>query len=203
MSNSHYFSSKPSSKDERALIKTVLRGKRVEFFTSQGIFSAKRVDNGTRVLVENMMIPERGDFLDIGCGIGVIGIIAALESPDLRVHLSDVNSRAVKLTRLNVQRHGLVNCSVYEGDLYTPLDNRMFDVIVSNPPVSAGMHKVVLPMVSGAFDHLVDGGVLQMVIQTNKGGNMLAGFFDDVFGSHEVIARKSGYRVFSSVRRSS
>ena len=201
VSNSHYFSSKPSSKDERALIETFLRGKRVGFFTSHGVFSAKRVDTGTRVLVENMLIPERGDFLDIGCGIGVIGIMAALESPSLSVHLSDVNPRAAKLTQLNIQRHGLKNCSAYEGDLYSPLGDRVFDVIVSNPPVSAGMHKVVYPMVSGAFERLVEGGVLQMVIQSNKGGNMLAGFFDDVFGSHEVTARKSGYRVYSSVKR--
>ena len=201
MSGNHYFSSKPSSRDERALIQSVLRRRRVSFFTSHGVFSAKRIDNGTRVLVENMSIPERGRFLDMGCGIGVIGIMAALEAPKLSVYLCDVNPRAVKLTKLNIKRHELKNCSVYEGHLYEPLGDMVFDVIVSNPPVSAGMHKIVYPMVSGAFDRLVEGGVLQMVIQSNKGGKMLAGFFDDVFGSHEVIARKSGYRVFSSVKR--
>ena len=200
MNNSHYFSSKTSSKDDRALIRTVLRGKRVGFLTSRGVFSSKRVDNGTRVLVENMLIPETGRFLDIGCGIGVVGIMAALEAPELDVYLSDVNPRAVKLSRLNVQRHGLDNCSVFEGDLYESLGGMVFDVIVSNPPVSAGMYKVVYPMVSGAYERLVEGGVLQMVIQSNKGGNLLAGFFDDVFGSHEVVARRSGYRVFSSVK---
>lgn len=200
VTNSHYFSSKPTSKDERAIIETVLRGKHISFISSHGVFSAKRVDNGTRVLVENMRIPEAGDFLDIGCGIGVIGVMAALESPGLRVHLSDVNQRAAKLTRLNIQRHGLENCSVYEGNLYEPLGDKVFDVIVSNPPVSAGMHKVVQPMVGGAFTRLVEGGVLQMVIQSNKGGRMLAGFFDEVFGSHEVVTRKSGYRVLSGIK---
>ena len=201
MTSSHYFSSKPSSKDERAIIETVLRGRRVSFYTSRGVFSAKRVDNGTRVLVENMVIPEQGEFLDLGCGVGIVGIMAALESPALIVHLSDINPRAVMLTRLNVQRHGLENCRVYEGSLYEPLGNKVFDVIASNPPVSAGMHNVVYPMVSGAFDHLNDGGVLQMVIQSNKGGKMLAGFFNEVFGGHEVLAKKSGYRVFSAVKR--
>ena len=89
---------------------------------------------------------------------------------------------------------------VYEGSLYEPMGYRLFDVIASNPPVSAGMHNVVYPMVSGAFDRLNDGGVLQMVIQSNKGGKMLAGFFDDVFGGHEVLARKSGYRVLLAVK---
>jgi 16S rRNA (guanine1207-N2)-methyltransferase len=201
VTGSHYFSSKPSSKEERGKIETVLRGRNISLITSTGVFSAKRVDNGTRVLVENMVIPVEGDFLDLGCGIGVVGIMAAIENPDLIVHLSDVNPRAVKLTRLNVKRLGLENCRVYEGSLYEPLEELLFDIIVSNPPVSAGMHKVVYSMVSGAYDWLVEGGLLQMVIQSNKGGRMLAGFFDEVFGAHEVSAIKSGYRVLTSVKR--
>jgi 16S rRNA (guanine1207-N2)-methyltransferase len=201
VSRNHYFSSKPSSKDKRAIIDTILRGNRYRLLISQGVFSSKRIDNGTRILVENMIIPTEGDFLDIGCGIGVIGLVAAIESPKLKIHLSDVNPRAVNLTRLNVERLSLKNCSVYEGNLYEPLQDMVFDAIVSNPPVSAGMHNVVYPMVSGAYERLVDGGLLQMVIQTNKGGKMLAGFLDEVFGSHMVLARKSGYRVLSSVKR--
>jgi 16S rRNA (guanine1207-N2)-methyltransferase len=200
MSSSHYFSKKPSSRDERGKIETVLRGRNYSFITSTGVFSAKRVDNGTRVLVENMLVPEKGEFLDLGCGIGIIGIVAASMEPKLRVHLTDVNSRAVQLTRLNIQRLGLDNCSVYEGYLYEALGEKKFDVIVSNPPVSAGMHKVVQPMISGAFERLNPGGVIQMVIQSNKGGKMLAGFFDETFGDHEIVVKKSGYRVLSSCK---
>ena len=200
MPNSHYFSKKPSSKDERGKIETVLRGRKYSFITSTGVFSAKRVDNGTRILVENMSIPEEGEFLDLGCGIGIIGIVAATTSPSLHVSLSDVNSRAVQLTRLNIQRARLSNCSVYEGNLYEALDDHKFDAIISNPPISAGMHKVVQPMVEGAFERLNFGGVLQMVIQSNKGGKMLAGYFDDVFSEHEIVVRKSGYRVLSSCK---
>ena len=198
MTGSHYFSSKPSSKDERGKIETTLRGRKYDFITSHGVFSAKRVDNGTRILVENMLIPEKGAFLDLGCGIGVIGIVAASENPELDVHFSDVNPRAVKLTRLNIQRQGLSNCTVHEGNIFEPLDDLLFETIVSNPPVSAGMHKIVYPMVQGAYEHLVYRGSLQMVIQSNKGGNMLAGFFDEVFGSHEVLARESGYRILTA-----
>jgi len=200
MSNSHYFSKKPSSKDERGKIVTMLRGRKYSFITSRGVFSAKRVDTGTRVLVENMHIPEDGDFLDLGCGLGIIGIVAASVEPELSVHLTDVNTRAVKLTRLNVQRAELSNCNVYEGYLYEALGDQKFDAIISNPPVSAGMHKVVHPMISGAYERLNPDGILQMVIQSNKGGKMLAGFFDDVFGKHQVVAKKSGYRVLSSCK---
>jgi 16S rRNA (guanine1207-N2)-methyltransferase len=147
-----------------------------------------------------MHIPSRGDFLDLGCGIGIIGIVAASTESNLRVHLTDVNERAVQLTKLNIQRAELSNCNVYEGYLYEALGDQKFDAIISNPPISAGMHKVVHPMVSGAYERLNIGGVLQMVIQSNKGGKMLAGFFDEVFGEHEVVAKKSGYRVLSSCK---
>lgn len=197
---SHYYSSKQSSKDERGRIETVLRGKRYNFITSRGVFSKKHVDLGTRILVENMVIPNIGHFLDLGCGIGIIGIVAASENPALDVHLSDVNSRAVKLTHLNINRLGLKNCRVYEGDLYTPLDEQRFHTIVSNPPVSAGMHKVVYPIITGAFDRLIEGGVIQLVIQSRKGGKMLADFLDKIFGTHSVLAKKSGYRVLISYK---
>lgn len=201
VSSNHYFSSKPSSKDERALIETILRGKHYSLFTSQGVFSAKRIDIGTRLLVENMIVPEEGDFLDLGCGIGIIGIVAAKESPGLKVHLTDINPRAVNLTRLNIERHALKNCFVYHGNLYQPLGMKVFNVIISNPPISAGMHKVVFPMILGAYDRLVDGGILQLVIQTNKGGKMLADYLNKVFSNHAVTKRKSGYRILTSTKK--
>lgn len=201
MNSNHYFSSKPTSKDERVKIEAVLRGRKHSFITSHGVFSAKRVDKGTKVLIDNMKIPEKGSFLDLGCGIGVIGIVAATESPELDVAMSDINPRAVSLTRTNIQLNKLINCTVYEGSLYEPVNELMFDCITTNPPISAGMHKVVYPMVSGAYNHLRTGGILQMVIQSNKGGKMLAGYLDTVFGAHEVLAIKSGYRVLCSGKK--
>lgn len=143
MPKSHYFSKRPSSKDERGKIVTILRGRKHSFITSRGVFSAKRVDTGTRVLVENMHIPEKGDFLDLGCGIGIIGIVAASTAPMLRVHLTDVNTRAVKLTKLNVQRAELPNCKIYEGYLYEALDDQKFDAIISNPRCRVGRLRVL------------------------------------------------------------
>jgi 16S rRNA (guanine1207-N2)-methyltransferase len=200
VTNSHYFSSKPSSKEEWGIIETILRGRKISIITSTGVFSAKHLDNGTRLLIEKMAIPTKGDFLDLGCGVGIIGIMAAIEKPELLVHLSDVNPRAVKLTTLNVKRLGLKNCCIYEGSIYEPFGEMKFDIIVSNPPISAGMRNIVFPMVSGAYDRLFDGGTLQMVVQSNKGGRMLAKFFDEVFGEHKVSAIKSGYRVLTALK---
>jgi 16S rRNA (guanine1207-N2)-methyltransferase len=148
-----------------------------------------------------MVIPKSGNFLDLGCGIGIIGIVAASLYSELNVHLSDINSRAVELTQLNIMRHKLKNCKVYEGDLYTPLKELKFNTIVTNPPVSAGMHKVVFPIISGGYERLIEGGMIQVVIQSNKGGKMLAGFLDKTFGNHSILAKKSGYRILISSKK--
>ncbi len=195
MSGSHYFSAKPTSAVKRGLIKTVLRRRQYSFFTSSGVFSAKRIDNGTRILVENMVLPDEGRVLDMGCGIGVIGIVASHENPSLEVHLSDVNERAVNLTRDNIRKNKAKNCHTHLGYLYEPIEDLTFNAIISNPPISAGMRKVVFPLVKGAYERLEEGGTLQLVIQSNKGGKMLAKVLDEAFGEHSVLTRKSGYRV--------
>jgi len=186
---------------EKGIIEAILRGRRYRFLTATGVFSHKRIDNGTRLLVESMWVPGGGCFLDMGCGIGVIGIVAAVVEPGLMVTMTDVNSRATALAGVNVRRMGLGNVEVLTGDLYEPVGDRIFSTIVSNPPISAGMRKVVEPLVSGAVDHLEEGGLLQLVVQSNTGGRTLAGFLDTYFGGHTVVSRGSGYRVLSARRQ--
>jgi len=196
----HYFSRRPSSKGRRGLVKARLRGLDLEFLTAGGVFSYRRIDRGTQLLVESMRLPESGRLLDLGCGYGVVGVAAARVSPSLEVWMTDVNERAVSLAEANLGRNGVEGATVRLGDLYEPVAGLEFDCIVSNPPISAGMRRVVEPLVRGAVDHLVEGGSLQLVVQSNKGGKTLTGMMEDAFGGVEILARSGGYRVLMSVR---
>jgi len=184
------------------LVRCRLRGMGFEFLTSSGIFSHKKLDLGTRLLVESMVLPESGRVLDVGCGYGPVGIVAARLVPGLEVWMTDVNERAVRLAERNCERND-VACVVREGDLYGPVGEMEFDVVLSNPPFSAGMRRVVEPLVDGAWDHLVEGGSLQAVVRTNVGGRALAGLMEGRFGGVEVLGRGSGFRVLRSVKRGS
>ena len=64
----HYYSESPTSHEEFGLIRTKIRGLDLEFVTCSGIFSHRRIDNGTRLLVESIKLPCEGKLLDIGCG---------------------------------------------------------------------------------------------------------------------------------------
>ncbi len=198
----HYFSRRPSSRVKLGLVRCRLRGQEFEFLTSSGIFSYKKLDLGTRLLVESMVLPESGRVLDVGCGYGPVGIVAARLVPGLEVWMTDVNERAVRLAERNCKRND-VACVVREGNLYGPVGEMEFDVVLSNPPFSAGMRRVVEPLVHGAWDHLVEGGSLQAVVRTNVGGRALAGLMEGRFGGVEVLGRGSGFRVLRSVKRGS
>jgi release factor glutamine methyltransferase len=76
--------------------------------------------------------------LEIGAGTGVVGCSLAAELPRLRVIASDVNPRAVSLSRANARRLGVdARVDVREGALYDPFPASLrghVNLIVSNPP---------------------------------------------------------------------
>ncbi|MGB9676592.1 MAG: class I SAM-dependent methyltransferase [Candidatus Bathyarchaeales archaeon] len=191
---SHYFTSEQRSKLKLGLIRTYLRGKPFEFLTAPGVFSKRRIDLGTRLLIESMVLPDEGYTLDIGCGYGAVGIAAAVFNPKLHVVMVDVNERAVWLAMQNVQLNKVYNATVKRGSLYAPVKSLKFNCILSNPPVSAGIN-AVKEIVSEAPEHMVHGATLQMVLKSKICGERIHGMFIEAFGNVKVHARRSGYRV--------
>lgn len=197
----HYFAEHPKSKMRLGIIHTHLRGIHFEFLTASGVFSKKRVDLGTRLLIESMVLPQEGYVLDIGCGYGAVGIAAATFNPNLRVIMVDVNERAVRLARQNAEKNHVSNVEVRRGYLYEPVKDLVFSCVLSNPPVSAGM-ETVKAIISEAPEHMASKALFQMVVKSKIGGKRLLMVFEEAFGNIEVLARKSGYRVLMSKKRS-
>ncbi|MEM2092765.1 MAG: methyltransferase [Candidatus Bathyarchaeia archaeon] len=193
----HYFTAKPKAKPEYMLIRDFLRGRSFQFLTASGVFSKKRIDLGTKLLIESMVLPDEGLVLDIGCGYGAVGIVAASLKPNVRVIMTDINERAVWLAKRNIQLNGIFNAEVRRGDLYNPVRELTFNCILSNPPVSAGL-SVVKEIVTSAPQHMAEGAVFQMVVRSKVYGERLKQFFTENFGNVEVLARGSGYRVLIS-----
>jgi len=195
----HYFAAHPKSKPKLGVIHTHLRGRPFEFLTASGVFSKKRVDLGTRLLIESMIVPEEGHVLDVGCGYGAVGIAAATFNPNLRVVMVDVNERAVRLARRNIEINHVDNAEVRHGHLYEPVKGLMFNCVLSNPPVSAGM-ETVKAIIAGAPKHMAKRARFQMVVRSKIAGERLLGIFEEAFGNVAVLARKSGYRVLMAER---
>ncbi|MGQ9680549.1 MAG: class I SAM-dependent methyltransferase [Candidatus Bathyarchaeia archaeon] len=193
----HYFSPAPKSEIRLGLIRCRLRGYLLEFLTSSGVFSFKRIDSGTRLLIESMELPDRGSVLDLGCGYGPVGIVAAKLRPSLEVWMTDVNERAIELAMRNVNRNRVGNVKIFRGFLYEPVVGVSFDTILTNPPISTGL-QTLGSIVEGSRRHLKPGGCLQLVVKTNKGGRNLSKIIEQHYGRFEVIGRKGGYRILKA-----
>jgi 16S rRNA (guanine1207-N2)-methyltransferase len=190
----HYFTSSPQSKERFGLVRTCLCGKNFEFLTASSVFSKRKIDLGTRLLIEEMVLPEKGCVLDIGCGYGAVGISVAKINAKLHVVMTDVNARAVRLAKKNVELNWVTNIEVRYGFFYEPVEDLKFNSILSNPPVSAGM-ETVKAIVLGAPSVMAAGGSFQMVIRSKIGAKLLPALFGETFGNCEIVARESGFRV--------
>ncbi len=186
----HYY--KPGKRGERRLLSLTIRGITLEFITYTSLFSGREIDEGTRLLIENMTIPSHGRILDVGCGYGVIGITAAKLEPKIEVYMVDINPLAVKTAKLNARLNGVEDrVTVLLGDVYEPVKNMVFNAIYSNPPLSAG-RKIVEKIILGAYEHLVDGGHAEFVLA--RGGEYMAEKARSYY-SIVRVRRKKGYTL--------
>lgn len=193
----HYYSEQQKSFVNTKRINQKIRGVEFFFFTSSGTFSRNRVDRGTLLLAENMIVKKNCKILDIGCGIGVLGIAAARLFNSNAV-MTDINKRAVMLA-MNNTRLNNAKAEIYQGNLYEKIKNNYFDVILSNPPQNAG-RDICFSIIEDAKEHLKVNGTLQLVARHNKGGKTLSEKMHEVFGNVEVIAKKAGYWVYLSFK---
>ena len=106
----HYYSENPQSESKPMSWKYCLRGRDYQFVSDVGVFSKREVDFGTRLLIETFEEPNvSGDFLDLGCGYGPIGIALADHFPNRIVYMVDINERAVKLAKQNAETNRVDN----------------------------------------------------------------------------------------------
>lgn len=72
------------------------------------------------------------DALDLGTGCGVQALHLAGHCE--RVVATDVNPRALWMTRFNADLNEMTNIEVREGSLFEPVARERFDLIATNPP---------------------------------------------------------------------
>jgi len=194
-----YFSKRPASRRRPSEIEAVIRGNTFTFRTDAGVFSRGELDRGTQLLIDALDIGACETILDLGCGYGAIGIVAASLSEGGRAFLTDVNERAVSLARKNIAGNGIANAEVRRGPMYEPVSDMLFDKIVCNPPIRAG-RKVVDGIIAEAPAHLLENGSLWLVARTRQGADSIRSRMADAFGNAEIVKRGSGFKVIRSVK---
>lgn len=97
-----------------------------------------------RVMMDPSFFLEGKSFVEIGCGTGMLSIMAAMSGA--RVVSTDIDGRAVRLTQKNALANG-VHLDVRRGSFCEPLSNgEVFDWCACNLPQKPGMPGHDLPI---------------------------------------------------------
>jgi len=196
----HYFAEQPHARSERTERRFLYRGELLSFVVDTGIFSSHGLDPGTALLIENLVVRPSDRILDLGCGWGAVGVAAGKSAPGGRVVLTDVNRRAARLARENLERNRVSNAEVRVGSLFGPVAGETFDVIATNPPFHVG-RKFVLRLLTEAPRHLAPDGRLVLVGKGSQGIRFYQAWLKTHWdGPVSVLGRGSGYRVVEARR---
>jgi 16S rRNA (guanine1207-N2)-methyltransferase len=182
---------------KQTLIHERVRDFDLRLMTQPGLFSDDAIDPGTMLLIETMRVSPTAKVVDLGCGYGVIGIVAAKLATRGRVTLVDSDIRATRLTQRNLELNGVANAEVVLGDGVHDLPAKAkYDVVVSNPPTHSG-REVLGDFVAGAYHVLRPRGQLYVVVNRLLS---LRREIQGVFGNEAIVARSKGFIVSRAVK---
>jgi 16S rRNA (guanine1207-N2)-methyltransferase len=173
------------------------RGSSFRLRSLPGIFAGARLDEGTRLLLEALDIPAGAHVLDIGCGYGIIGLLAARLGA-VGVDMVDVNLLAVAAAAENIALNDAPGARAFPSDGIPPDAQARYDVVATNPPFHIGKaidYDIGRAFVDGARRALRPGG--RIVLVGNRFlpyDRLLRARFEQVV----CVAENKGFRVWSA-----
>jgi 16S rRNA (guanine1207-N2)-methyltransferase len=164
------------------------------FSTQPGVFSDNEADEGTLLLLQSLIpdLKPHSRVLDLGTGVGIIGVVLAPLVPRGEVWMVDADIRAARLAETNVEVNGIENAHVVLGDITLDLPKALrFDAVVSNPPTHDG-RAVLKRFVEESYRVLRPGGSLWVVVNRLLS---IQTMMSTTFESVDVVNRKRGFVV--------
>lgn len=162
-----------------------------------GAFSHEHLDAGSELLISVLQQNReiiKGNVLDMGCGVGVLGAVAQKLVPEIQLTLVDVSAAALMSSEATLKANQL-SARVIASDVFSSIQER-YHLIISNPPFHEGRHidlSITEKFIQQAKTHLPIGGKLCLVANGFLPYPML---LDRVFGSYKVIAETSKFKVY-------
>ena len=165
------------------------------------VFSRDNLDIGTRFFLQHLPVrPNACDIIDLGCGNGLLGLIAAERNPAATVHFVDESFMAVASAQENFYRaFGQTrNATFNVGDGLNDFESATADLILCNPPFHQ-QHTVGDQIAVSLFKQsrkvLRKGGELWVI------GNRHLNYhiqLDRLFGRHSVVAVNAKFVILKA-----
>jgi methylase of polypeptide subunit release factors len=183
---------------EQTLKHYAIGGLELELETSPTVFYPTSTSNLIAGVLE---VPTGSRVLDVGCGVGVLAIYAALKGAG-HVAAVDIMPEACEYARLNADKNNVGDkVSVFQGDLFDPLPSGKYDVIIDDvsgiadevarlsswfpDPVPTGGPdgtKHVVAMLDRVKDYLTERGVLYLPIASLSNAKRILHTAGEIFG---------------------
>jgi len=171
-----------------------LGGRTLELHSTWGLFSPREIDEGTRLLLEQVHVEADDDCLDLGCGYGPIGLALAALAPGGRTQMLDKDFVAVRYAQANARRNGLPNATALLSNGFDQLDPALrFDLIASNVPAKVGKELLAI-LLHDARARLRPGGRLYLVT-INGLRQYMKRNLTEVFGNYDKLKQGAHYTV--------
>lgn len=111
-----------------------LRGEPFVLTLHPGVFAGGALDPAAELLAQVAEFRRSGTVLDLGCGNGILGMLAARLGPKSKVTLVDASASALVTASENCQRNHLPNTQVLPSDGMAAVRDQRFDLVLCNPP---------------------------------------------------------------------
>ncbi|MGZ5029990.1 MAG: methyltransferase [Methylobacter sp.] len=165
------------------------------------VFSRDSLDIGTRFFLQHLPVRQDAcDIIDLGCGNGLVGLIAAERCPAAIVHFVDESFMAVASARDNFRRaFGEQREATFRvGDGLMAAESESADLILCNPPFhqqNTVGDQIAVSLFKQSKRVLRKGGELWVIGNRHL---VYHSYLDRLFGGHAVIAANSKFVIFKA-----
>lgn len=175
-----------------------------QIINDANVFSRSSLDIGTRFFKDHLPHNLTGKIVDLGCGNGVIGLMALQFNPLAQIIFTDESYMAVASSQQNVQRNrpaDLVRCSFMVNDCLRGMEKASLQAVLCNPPFhqnNAITDHIARQMFRDAYRCLKIGGELHIIGNRHLGYHLI---LKQLFGNCQTIASNHKFVILKSVKQ--
>ncbi|UQY43653.1 23S rRNA (guanine(1835)-N(2))-methyltransferase RlmG [Erwinia sp. PK3-005] len=193
----------PALKSQAETLSWPLDGTAYQIHNHANVFSRSGLDIGARFFMQHLPDNISGEIVDLGCGNGVIGLLALEMNPQAEVHFIDESWMAIASSRMNVELNRPQDMARSHFQVNNALSGFPADrlhAVLCNPPFhqqSAITDHIAWQMFRDARRCLQYGGELRIV------GNRHLDYYrkmKKLFGNCTTVASNNKFVVLRSVK---
>ena len=168
----------------------------LKFNSSDKLFSPRNIDIGTLSMIDEVNFENESKILDLGCGYGFVGILAAKIIGEDNVVMCDIDTEAVEMSKHNAVLNDVSNINIIQSDGLKNIADKDFSMILSNPPYHTDFSVAKHFIESGFYKLALNGKFIMVTKRLDWYKNKLSSVFGGV-----KVKEKNGYYIFISEKR--